>query len=298
MYNIVKTKNIWFVISLALVAASIVYISMGGLKLGIDFTGGALIKIEFTDRAQEVSIIDVNSVTNSLELGEIKAQKAEEMFILKTKEITNEEKQIIISALEEQIGPVEEQSFESIGPTIGTELKKKAIVAIIVVLIAIILYITWAFRKVSSGPVPSYVFGVTAIVALAHDILITTGIFAVLGYYQNIEIGTLFITALLTILGFSVHDTIVLFDRIRETLNKKYGSSFKDIINQSINGTIIRSLNTSITTLLVLVALALFGGQSIFYFVLALAIGIVLGTYSSIFIAAPLLLVWQAMKSK
>lgn len=297
MYNIVRTRYVWFTVSALLVITSIVYISIGGLKLGIDFTGGALMKIKF-DSNESITTTTIQDAVGTLELGEVRVQPTEDQFVLKLRDISNDERQSILTRLSEEIGPVQEQSFESIGPTIGVELKKKAVIAIVVVLLAIILYITWAFRKVSQGPVPSYIYGIAAIIALAHDILITTGVFAVLGHYQNIEVGTLFITALLTILGFSVHDTIVLFDRIRETLNKSYGTSFPEIINQSINGTIIRSLNTSITTLLVLLALILFGGESIFYFVLALLIGIVLGTYSSIFIASPLLLVWQKISKK
>lgn len=296
MYNIVRTKNIWFAISIILAGVSIAYLALGGLKFGIDFTGGALMKIKFTAINQPVESNVIQSALIDLSLGELQIQEAEGQFNIKAKDLSNDDREQILTTLREKIGEVEEQSFESIGPTIGTELKKKAIIAIVLVLIAIILYITWAFRKVSSGPVPSYVFGVAAVIALAHDILITTGVFAALGYYQNVEIGTLFITALLTILGFSVHDTIVIFDRIRETLNKKFGAPFSEIINQSINETMVRSLNTSITTLLVLVALALFGGESIYYFVLALIIGIILGTYSSIFIASPLLLVWQKLK--
>lgn len=298
MYNFAKRKNIWLIFSAVLIVTGIVYIALGGLKLGIDFTGGALTKIKFSNQEQKISIAEIYSVTSNLELGEIKIQETEGQFILKTKDISNEERRSLLTNLQNKLGPVEEQSFESIGPTIGRELQNKTVVAIIIVLVAIIIYITWAFRKVSSGPVPSYVYGIAAIIALAHDILITVGAFAILGYYKNIEIGALFITALLTILGFSVHDTIIIFDRIRETLNRNFKATFEEVINQSINGTIIRSLNTSITTLLVLVALALFGGQSIFYFVIALIIGIIAGTYSSIFIAAPLLLSWKKIRAR
>jgi len=189
---------------------------------------------------------------------------------LKLKSLTNDERQVVLSNLEESFGGITELTFESIGPTIGQELKSKAIYAIIVALIAIIAYITYAFRKASSGPVRSWVYGIGAIVALFHDIIIVTGIFAVLGHFWGIEVNVLFVTALLTILGFSVHDTIVVYDRVRETLRDSGNKSFAEIINISINGTIIRSLNTSITTLFVLSALFLFGGASISWFVLAL----------------------------
>ncbi|PIW37451.1 MAG: protein translocase subunit SecF, partial [Candidatus Kerfeldbacteria bacterium CG15_BIG_FIL_POST_REV_8_21_14_020_45_12] len=162
-------------------------------------------------------------------------------------------------------------------------------------LIAIILYISYAFRKVTNGPVPSWVFGIGAIVALIHDILVVVGVFVILGKFAGVQIDSLFVTALLTILGFSVHDTIVVYDRVREGLKDRAKKTFKEIVNESINTTLARSLNTSISTLLVLLALYLFGGASIQYFVLALIIGIISGTYSSIFIASPLLLLGQRL---
>jgi preprotein translocase subunit SecF len=188
---------------------------------------------------------------------------------------------------------IQEMRFESIGPVIGEELKDKAIRAIIAVLVAIILYIAWAFRKVSE-PVSSWKYGVTAIIALAHDVIIPTGIFVVLGQILGIELDILFVTALLTILGFSVNDTIVVFDRTRENLARDHHQhDFEFIVNKSVNETIRRSIITSVTTFVVLLAIYLFGGESIKYFVLALMVGVVVGTYSSIFLASPLLVVWE-----
>lgn len=190
-------------------------------------------------------------------------------------------------------GGVVEEQFESIGPTIGQELKRKSLYAIAAVLIAIILYIAYAFRKVSQ-PVASWKYGVVAVVALTHDVIIPTGIFVVLGKILGVEIDILFITALLTILGFSVHDTIVVFDRTRENLARsRHTHSFEDIVNRSVNETIRRSINTSATAFLALAAVFVFGGESVKYFVLALMLGIIFGTYSSIFIASPLLVVWD-----
>ena len=189
----------------------------------------------------------------------------------------------------------EELRFDSIGPIIGQELKQKAIYAIIIVLIAIILYIAYAFRKVSH-PVESWKFGLSAIVALAHDIIIITGIFAVLGHFLNIQLDSYFVTALLTVLGFSVHDTIVTFDRTRENLRRHQDKTFEDVVNLSVNETIVRSLNTSLTTIFVLLAIILFGGETIKYFVLALMMGAIVGTYSSIFLASPLLMIWYKVK--
>ncbi|HLD27489.1 MAG TPA: protein translocase subunit SecF, partial [Patescibacteria group bacterium] len=188
-----------------------------------------------------------------------------------------------------------ELRFDSIGPTIGNELKRKSFYAIIVVLLAIILYIAYAFRKVSK-PVESYKYGAAAIIALIHDLLIIIGVFAVLGHFLNVQIDSYFVTALLTILGFSVHDTIVTFDRTRENLKRHQDKTFEEVVNLSVNETIIRSLNTSLTTVFVLLAIFLFGGETIRYFVLALALGLIVGTYSSIFLASPLLMIWYRLK--
>jgi len=280
-----------------LIAVSIYFISVGGLKLGIDFTGGSLLQVQFDQ--ERPAIQDIETTLGNLGLGNTLVQPVEEKeVIIRMKDISNDTRQEILNQLENKFGIVSEVSFENVGPTIGKELQRKAILAIIIVMLAIIIYISWAFRKVSAGPVPSYVFGVAAIIALAHDIILVTGTFAFLGYWKQIEIGTLFVTALLTILGFSVHDTIVVFDRIRENLLKSHDLEFKEIVNKAINETLIRSLNTSVTTLIVLVALFLFGGESIKYFMLALILGIITGTYSSIFIASPTLLFWKQSRRR
>jgi len=190
---------------------------------------------------------------------------------------------------------IEEKRFESIGPVIGNELKSSAFWALILSLVGIVLYISWAFRKVSR-PISSFNYGFIAIIALFHDIVITMGIFAVLGHFLNVEVGIPFMAALLTVLGYSVNDTIVVFDRTRENLLKADIDDFEEVVNKSVNETLIRSLNTSFTTLLVLAALFLFGGETIKYFVVALFVGIFFGTYSSIFIASPLLVSWQRWK--
>jgi len=191
----------------------------------------------------------------------------------------------------------EELKFESVGPIIGNELKQKSIYAIIIVMLAIIAYIAYAFRQVSY-PVESWKYGVSAIVALLHDITIVPGVFAVLGHFAGVQIDAYFITALLTLLGFSVHDTIVTFDRIRENLHRKQDKTFEEVVNISVNETIVRSLNTSLLTVFVLLAVFLFGGETVKYFVLALFLGIIVGTYSSIFIASPLLIeIYKRKKS-
>ncbi len=189
----------------------------------------------------------------------------------------------------------EEIRFEAIGPTIGKELRQKTYWALVLIITAIVVYIAWAFRKVSK-PVTSWKYGTVTIVALLHDIIIPVGIFSLLGRLYNIEVNAPFVAALLTILGYSVNDTIVVFDRIRENLLKHYDGDFDEIVESSIRQTLVRSFNTSITTLLSLIAIFFFGGESIRDFVLALIIGVVSGTYSSIFIASPLLVTWRRLE--
>ncbi len=192
---------------------------------------------------------------------------------------------------------IEEKRFESVGPVIGQELRSRSLWAIVVVLLMIILYIAYAFRKVSR-PVASWRYGLAAIIALIHDVTIPAGFFAVLGHYLGVEVGLLFVTALLTILGFSVHDTIVVFDRIRENLRKGVAGDFENTVEVSINQTISRSINTSLTVILTLLAVYLFGGETTKYFALTLIIGVFFGTYSSIFIASPLLVSWERYRQK
>lgn len=187
---------------------------------------------------------------------------------------------------------IAEKSFETIGPVVGNELKSSALWAIVIAVTAIILYIAWAFRKVSY-PVSSFKYGIIAASALLHDVLTTVGVFAIIGHFLNVEIGVSFVAAVLTILGYSVHDTIVVFDRIRENLFKSGWTDFEETVNRCVNETLTRSINTSFTVILTLTALFLFGGESIRYFVLTLIIGVTVGTYSSIFVASPLLVTWQ-----
>ena len=208
------------------------------------------------------------------------------------------QKDQVIAELNQKYGKTDLLKFESVGPVIGHELTQKAIQAIIIASLAIICYIAYAFREIPK-PYSSFKFGVAAVVALLHDVLVLTGIFSLLGHFFNIEIDALFVTAILTVIGFSVHDTIVVFDRIRENLRKE-GSKipFEQVVNDSLLQTLVRSLNTSLTALFVMLAIILFGGESIRIFALALFIGIFSGTYSSIFNAAPLLVIWESRNKK
>ena len=201
----------------------------------------------------------------------------------------------MMAAIKDEAGDFQQERFESIGPIIGAELKQKAFYQLLFVSLGILIYIGYAFRKVAK-PITSWKFGVAAVIALFHDLLFVVGVFSILGKYKGIEVDSMFVTAVLTVLGFSVHDTIVVFDRIRENLKIYAGRGVEYVVNHSIAQTLVRSLNTSLTVLFVLLALLLFGGETIRYFVLALFIGIIVGTYSSIFVASPMLMLMQRAK--
>lgn len=292
--KIFQLRAIWYTLSGLMVVSSLVLILVFGLRLGIDFTGGSLLQMRYTSPPPDAATISTQLA--GLNLGEVIVEPSgTDTVIIKTRFVSDDERVAIKSALGET---AIEESFESIGPTIGQELRSKAVKAILLVVVAIILYITWAFRGVSKGSVPAWAYGVSAVLALVHDIAIPLGVFALLGHFYGIEINVMFITALLTVLGFSVHDTIVVFDRIRENLRRSSRTTLAGVIEESIDQTLMRSLNTSMTVIIVLGVLFLFGGESIRYFVLALLIGIAVGTYSSICVASPLLLLWQRILRK
>ncbi|MFH2013782.1 MAG: protein translocase subunit SecF [Patescibacteria group bacterium] len=287
---IIKYKKIFFLISSILVIGSILALIFYGLNLGIDFTGGSLMEGTFIERPSNDQI---KEKLKDFDLGEIVVQQTgENNILIRMKDINEETHQEILNSLE----GFEELRFESIGPVIGRELKKKAIYAIIVTLIVILLFIALAFRKVSFI-IKSYKYGILAVLALFHDILILLGVFAILGKFLNVEVGVPFVAALLATLGYSVNDSIVVFDRVRENLLiSEHREDLDELVSKSLKQTLVRSLNTSLTTLLVLLAVLFFGGSTIQYFILALVIGIIAGTYSSLFIAAPLLLIWEKRK--
>ena len=298
MYKIIQKRKIFYTISIALVSMSLIGWFLWGLKYGIDFTGGSLMDVSYSEARP-----DMDQLKNSFkDLGiepVIVQPSGDKDYIFRFKDVPEAKHQEILQAISQikienvTDNKLTENKFESIGPSLGKELKSKAFQAIIIVLIFIVLYIAYAFRKVSK-PVESWKYGVAAIIALTHDIIIVTGVFVFLGKFMGVEVDSLFVTALLTILGFSVHDTIVTFDRLRENLFKsRTFENFEEIINISINQTMIRSINTSLTTFLALLAILLFGGESTRYLALALSIGIIVGTYSSIFIASPLLLLFN-----
>lgn len=293
---IVKHRKIFFLISGLLTIASVLVLIFWGLNFGIDFTGGSLLEIEF--KQNRPSNQEAKDILTELELGEINIQPTgEKSMILRMKDIDEETHQKILTSLQ-SLGEFQEMRFESIGPVIGQELKKKALYSIILALGFILLYVALAFRKVSFI-VKSYKYGILAIIALFHDVLIVLGVFVVLGKFSGVEVGIAFVAALLATLGYSVNDTIVVFDRVRENLLLiQHREEFDSLVSRSLKQTIVRSFNTSLTTILVLLAVLFFGGLTIQYFVLALIIGVAAGTYSSIFIASPLLVSWETRKRK
>ncbi len=286
--QIVQNRKWYYFFSGTLIAASIIGLLFFGLHLGIDFTGGSMMELRFQENVESQ---DISKKLEELQMGNVSVLSTDaNTWIFRLPPLSEEKHQEILS----KFSHVEELRFDSIGPSIGNELKKKSVQSLFVIIVAIILYIAWAFRKVSK-PIASWKYGLIAVIALIHDVGITIGVFTFLGRFFAVEIDTAFVAALLTILGYSVNDTIVVFDRIRENLKRSGGtlSDFENITNQSVNQTMRRSLFTSLTTLLALFAIFFFGGASIHYFSLALIIGIGIGTYSSIFIATPLLVSWE-----
>ncbi len=279
--------KIMFFVSVALTLASILVVLFYGLNFGVDFRGGSIVEVEFKINKPELA--DIKKVFGNTDFN--LNNFGEKGLIIKTKELSETEHQELVGKLTNAYGQenVEEKRFESVGPIIGQELKRKSITAIGMVLLAIVLYIAFVFRKLART-LPPWAMGVSALIALAHDVFIPLGVFAVLGKFYGIEITAIFVAAILTILGYSVSDTVVVFDRIRENVTKGSKESFPDTVHKSVMQTLTRSLNTTMTTLLSLLAIYFFGGESIKYFSLMLIIGIFSGAYSSIFVASPLLI--------
>ena len=295
--DIVGKKYFYFLFSLIVIIPGLFSLFFFGLNLSIDFTGGTRITVSLPKQATQDS---ANKVKNILEKEKLKVSNIEtsnNLVFVRTQLMDQKQDGKFLADLKSQFKGANQEQFETIGPTIGAETTINAIWAVVIASLFIVIYITWSFRKIPK-PASSLRFGISAIVALIHDVLVVIGIFAILGHFFNVEIDSLFVTALLTVIGFSVHDTIVVFDRIRENLKRVSGLSFAQVVNESILQTLDRSLNTSLTVVLVLLALLLFGGDSIRWFVVALLVGVVSGTYSSIFNASPLLVLWQELSDK
>jgi preprotein translocase subunit SecF len=295
MINIVGRKKLFLGIAGLLVAAAIASMLVWGFDLGIDFTGGSLLEVSYeTPRPSPEA---VREALRTESIGEVVVQPAGDRGMLlkfgAVDELTHQRVMVALRAT----GEVREERFESIGPVIGSELKRKSIIAMSVVAVLIVLFIAWAFRKVSR-PISSWKYGLVAIGTLAHDVIIPSGIVAAIGHFYPFEIDIFFITALLTILGFSVQDTIVIFDRIRENLGRGKLEEFDQIANRSVNEVLARSLSTTCTILLVLAAVYFLGGETTKNLALVLFLGVFFGSYSSIFVASPLLSLWAGQKRK
>lgn len=304
--NITKYQKYFFILPATLVVLATLAVAVWGLKPGIDLSGGSLLEVGYLPTGQAgagtaPSIEQVRAIANGLELGEVRVQPTDNAgFILRQRDLSNDEHTALLGSLG-TLGGVQERQFTSVGPTLGAELLHKAWIAIALVVVSTILFIAFAFRGVSK-PVESWKYGIVAIITLLHDIVLPIGLFALLGHLVGAEVDSLFIVALLTILGISINDTIVIFDRIRENLrlNEEHHrrESFDETVGNSISQTITRSINTSLTVIIVLVALYFLGPETTKNFALTLIVGMVAGTYSSIFLASPLLVVWERWSRK
>lgn len=292
--NIIQHKNWYFGLSLLVIIPGIISLLLWGLRLSIDFTGGSRITFVSSKQITANDKQAVQEVSSGQHIAIATMQVSGNQLIVRTPSLNQVTHSRLLAAIQAKDPTLQEDSFETVGPTIGSETTVNAVEGVGLASLLIVLYIALAFRSVPR-PASSWRFGICAIIALLHDILVVVGIFSILGHFLGVEVDSLFVTAVLTVIGFSVHDTIVVFDRIRENLKKTITLPFEQVVNDSILQTLGRSLNTSLTVILVLIALLLFGGESIRWFVVALLIGVISGTYSSIFNASPLLVLWQEL---
>lgn len=294
---VIKYRKFFYSLALVMVGASLFAIFNFGLKLGIDFTGGSILEVTYEGARPDIEMLKAELAKKSFAGAQVQPA-GDNSVIVRLEQITEKEKTELVKALGlENKAVLKVDRFSSVGPTISGELAKRSLVAIALAVLLIVLFIAFAFRHVSE-PVSSWKYGVLAFVALLHDIIIPTGIFAALGHYRGIEIDALYLTAILTILGISIHDTIVVFDRIRENLKNKVDPHFEQTVGMSLSQTFTRSINTSVTVVIVLLAVYFIGGSTTKNFALALTIGMAVGTYSSIFIASPLLVTWEKWSKK
>jgi len=291
MIRFMRYKLLYFVISLIVILPGIWSLVRFGLRPAIDFTGGALIELAIKPKqGKQVTESAIRElVGQEFDVSAVQ-QTTEGTVMLRTKPISEEQKQAFSDRVEENLGSVEEKRFETVGPTIGKELLRKTIAAVVIAATFILIYVAYRFKELK--------YGVCAILAMFHDTLVILGAFSLLGHFLGVEVDTLFVTAVLTILSFSVHDTIVVYDRIRESRKRHPDVAYEDLVNLAVAETLGRSLNNSLTIIFMLTALLLFGGVTIRWFAAALLIGTVTGTYSSTFTAAPLLVVWENLRNR
>jgi preprotein translocase subunit SecF len=299
---IINNRKFFYALSGVLLGFSIISVAMWGIKFGVDFTGGSVLEVEYNAGVRpEKSAVEAVVADQKIDLGDYSIRETGDMgFTLRSKTIESSQKDVIVEALS-SLGAVQEKKFNTIGPTLGNELKNKALFSFIVVVVLITLFIAYVFRHVSK-PVSSWKYGLVAIATLVHDLLIPIGVFSALGHLGGVEVDTLFIVAILVILGYSINDTIIVFDRIRENLlkveDKDRNAQFETVVGESLQQTIARSTNTSFTTLISLIAIYFLGGDATKYFALALIFGIAAGTYSSIFFASPMLVSLKKLQDK
>lgn len=290
--NVVKTFKFWIGLSGLLLTVGIIAMFAYGYRTGIDFAGGTILEIQVAEpktAGLDAKPAIIDAYKTKLNLDVASQAEGDDRYFIRSTQISNDQKNVLLVTLQGQFNQVSELRFESVDPTIGADVVRKAILAVILAVFGILLYVAYAFRKVP-GEVSAWRFGSSAIIALVHDVLILLGLYAIVGRFWGAEVDSMFITAVLTLIGFSVHDTIVTFDRVRENLRRRAGEDLVVLLNDSIVETIVRSINTSFTLFLVLIAMFFFGGPTLKFFTLAMIIGVVVGTYSSVFIASPLLL--------
>lgn len=289
--KVIQWRKAWYLLSGLLVSASLIACIAFGWKLSIDFTGGSVLEVAYTEQNPGADAVRAALISLALEDAVVQTV-GEKGILLRSALLSEEQHQSVVESLS-TLGALEERRFDAVGPSIGRELARRAAWALVLVVLMIVAYVAWAFRKVG-GEVRAWKYGVLTVVAGVHDVLIPLGVFAVLGHVYGTSIGTAFVAAILTVLGYSVNDTIVIFDRVRERAHVKQSQEqFESIVERAVRETWKRSVNTTVTTLLALAAILIFGGASTREFALALFIGIATGAYSSIFLAAPLLVTWE-----
>ncbi len=299
--NIIKHSKIWLSIAAITIIGSIVLVATLGLKPGIDFSGGSLMELSFSKNRPDNSEVEKILNEKSKLTNNVLQRTGDKGIIIRTSFLDEKEHQALLkelkSSFEKDDNKMTEGRFETIGAAVSQQLRSRAIWAVIFVVLAIVIYVAYAFRKVSR-PVASWKYGILAIVALVHDVLLVLAVFVILGKTMGVEVNIAIVVAMLTVLGYSVNDTIVIYDRIRENLLKTRWEDFGQVVNQGLNQSLMRSINTTLTTIIPLAALFFVGGSTIHYFSLALIIGIASGAYSSIFIASPLLVLSENWKRK
>lgn len=296
--NFLKLARFFVPLSTALVVCGTVLLFVPGPKLSIEFTGGTLMEISVPEGTSKQSLQDAIKSYPGTAIGNFSlAQTKDSHFLVRMRDLSNDDHVALSKHLNDTVGEVVEKQFTTIGPTVGQTLKQRSAMALVIASAGIVLYIAFAFRKIPKSQNP-WKFGIVALLTLVHDVMITVGVFVILSHKSTFEVDTLFITALLTIMGYSVNDTIVIFDRIRDNLmTQDRKESFANIAERSLREVLVRSFNTSFSALIMLLALCFLGSESIRWFVIALTLGIGAGTYSSIFIAVPLLVYWRNKKA-